>query len=375
MSLDRKIRVGVLFGGRSSEHEVSLMSTRSVINALSPEKYEIIPIGITHKGVWLSGEDALEAFEFSNTKNLTEVSLIPGSLSRMLYKVTQAQAGNIQLEALSQLDVVFPVLHGTFGEDGTIQGLLEMSGIPYVGAGVLASSVCMDKALFKEVMRANNLPVLPSLTITTDQITKDKEATLDRIEAFLNYPIFIKPANGGSSVGTSKCRSRSDLLEGLLEALQYDRRVLVEKGLSAREIEVSVLGNTNPRASLPGEIIPAAEFYSYEAKYHDENTQLVIPAHLPEEVVAKIQALAVKAYIAVDCAGMARVDFLIDRASNELYISETNTIPGFTKISMYPKLWAVSGLPYPALLDSLIELALERKEEIDRLQRLYRRSA
>jgi D-alanine-D-alanine ligase len=351
------------------------MSTRSVLSALSTEKYEIIPIGITHQGVWLSGENTLEAFESGNTENLTKVSLIPGSLSGMLYKLTQLQEGKVQLEALSQLDVAFPVLHGTFGEDGAIQGLLEINGIPYVGAGVLASSVCMDKALFKAVMLTNNLPVLPALTITSDQITKAKEAVLDRIEMSLNYPVFVKPANGGSSVGISKCRSRSDLLEGLLEAMQFDRRILVEKGLSAREIEISVLGNTNPQASLPGEIIPAAEFYSYDAKYYDEKTQLVIPAHLSEEVIARIQTLAVKAYIAADCAGMARVDFLIDRDSNELYISEINTIPGFTKISMYPKLWAVSGLPYSALLDRLIELALERKAEVDRLQRLYRREA
>lgn len=374
MNRDQKIRVGVLFGGRSSEHEVSLMSARSVLSALSPEKYDIIPIGITHDGIWLTGENALAAFESRSIEALTKVSLISGPFGGMLYSLKSEQRGTI-LETMTQLDVVFPVLHGTFGEDGTMQGLLEISRIPYVGAGVLASSVCMDKALFKEVMRANHLPVLPSLTLTAAQLQKGMDEVLNRIEAFSGYPLFIKPANGGSSVGISKCKNRSDLFEGLLEASRFDRRILVERGVSAREIEISVLGNAAPEASLPGEIIPAAEFYSYDAKYYDEKTELMIPARLPEETIARVKDLAVRAYIATDCAGMARVDFLLDRENGELFISEINTIPGFTKISMYPKLWAVSGLPYPALLDRLIELALERKQETDRLEHVYRRGA
>ena len=372
MNRAQKIRVGVLFGGRSSEHEVSLMSARSILSALSPEKYDITLIGITHDGIWLSGKNALAAFESHSITTLTRVSLIPVPFGGMLYRLKPDQRGTI-LEAMTQIDVVFPVLHGTFGEDGTIQGLLEFSQVPYVGAGVLASSVCMDKAIFKEVMRANKLPVLPSLTLTAAQIQGDMDGVLNWIETFSEYPLFIKPANGGSSVGISKCKNRSDLYEGLLDASRFDRRIMIEKGISAREIEVSVLGNDKPEVSLPGEIIPAAEFYSYEAKYHDERTELVIPAQLPEETIARIKNLAVRAYIATDCAGMARVDFLLDRESGELFISEANTIPGFTKISMYPKLWEVSGLPYPALIDRLIELALERKQETDRLERIYRR--
>lgn len=372
MNRDQKIRVGVLFGGRSSEHEVSLMSARSVLSALSPEKYVITPVGITHDGIWMTGENVLDAFESRSFEALTKVSLIPGPFSGMLCSLKTEQRGSV-LEVLTQLDVVFPVLHGTFGEDGTIQGLLEISQIPYVGAGVLASSVCMDKALFKDVMRAHHLPVLPSLTLTATQLRENMDDALNQIEAFSDYPVFIKPVNGGSSVGVSKCKSRSDLLEGLLDASRYDRRILVERGLSARDIEVSVLGNDNPEASLPGEIVPVAEFYSYEAKYYDERTELVIPASLPEEIVARIKDLAIKAYLATDCAGMARVDFFLDRESGELYISEINTIPGFTKISMYPKLWAVSGLPYPVLVDRLIELAMERKQETDRLERTFRR--
>lgn len=370
--MSQKIRIGVLFGGRSSEHEVSLMSARSVLNALSRDKYEIIPIGITHQGVWLTGENALDAFVSGNFENLTEVTLIPGPTSGMLYRLVKKPESTV-LEEMVRLDVVFPVLHGTFGEDGTIQGLLEISRIPYVGAGVLASSVCMDKALFKEVMRAHQLPVLPSVMITSELLEKDPNAALEQAEALSAYPLFIKPSNGGSSVGITKCKNRSDLYEGLLEAIRFDRRVIVERGLSAREIEVSVLGNYHPRASLPGEIIPAAEFYSYDAKYKDEKTELVIPARLPEETIKKMQELAEKAYAATDCAGMGRVDFLIDRESEEFFISEINTIPGFTKISMYPKLWEASGLPYPKLCDRLIELALERKNEMDRLQYTYRR--
>jgi len=368
----QKIRLGVLFGGRSSEHEVSLMSARSVLNALSRDRYEIIPIGITHEGVWLTGENALDIFETGKFEPLTEVTLIPGPTGGTLYRLIK-KAHSTDIEAMVELDAVFPVLHGTFGEDGTIQGLLEISGIPYVGAGVLASSVCMDKALFKEVMRSRNLPVLPSILVTSEEIRHNPEEALDRAESIAEYPLFIKPSNGGSSVGITKCRNRSDLLEGLLEACRFDRRVVVEKGLSAREIEISVLGNYNPKASLPGEIIPVAEFYSYDAKYFDEKTELIIPARLPEETVRMIQSLAEKAYKATDCAGMARVDFLMERATGELFISEINTIPGFTRISMYPKLWEASGLPYAQLLDRLIELGMERKKEMDGLERSYRR--
>jgi D-alanine-D-alanine ligase len=254
-----------------------------------------------------------------------------------------------------------------------LQGLLEMADVAYVGAGVLGSSVGMDKALFKDVMRANQLPVVPSLLFTRREIETDIEQVINRAIALSAYPLFVKPVNLGSSVGISKCGGRSDLVEGLLEAARYDRRILVERGVNAREIEVSVLGNENPLVSIPGEIRPADEFYSYAAKYLDERSELIIPAPLPSETIALAQDLAARAYKAIDCAGMARVDFLLDKDTGELFISEINTIPGFTKISMYPKLWEASGLHYPQLVDRLVDLALERKAEQNRTERQYRR--
>jgi D-alanine-D-alanine ligase len=265
------------------------------------------------------------------------------------------------------------VLHGTFGEDGTIQGLLELADLAYVGAGVVGSAVGMDKGVFKDVMRANGIPVVDSILVLRRDIERQMEAVIARAEALAPYPLFVKPANLGSSVGVSKCRNRSDLIEGLLEAARYDRRILIERGVNGREIEVSVLGNDDPQASIPGEIIPAADFYSYEAKYHDERSQLLIPAPISAQMTEQVQSLAVRAYKAIDCAGMARVDFLLDKDTDILYLNEINTIPGFTRISMYPKLWNASGISYPALVDRLIELALERKRERDRNQRRYER--
>ena len=277
-------------------------------------------------------------------------------------------------ELLSALDVVFPVLHGTFGEDGTIQGLFEMADLAYVGAGVLGSSVGMDKGVFKDVMRSNNVPIVEYRIFLRREIENDLEKVAQEAEAVAPYPLFVKPANLGSSVGISKCKGRSDLVEGLLDAARFDRRVLVERGVNAREIELSVLGNDDPLASTPGEIIPAAEFYSYDAKYFDDRSQAVIPAPIPEDVTRQAQEMAVKAFKAVDCCGMARVDFLLDRDTGQLYLNELNTIPGFTQISMYPKLWLASGLTYPELVDRLIDLALQRKAERDRTERRFYRS-
>jgi D-alanine-D-alanine ligase len=279
------------------------------------------------------------------------------------------------LEKVADLDVIFPVLHGTFGEDGTLQGLLEMSDVAYVGAGVLGSSVGMDKGLFKDVMRANGIPVVDSILVSRAAIQNSMDDIIRRVETLSPYPIFVKPANLGSSVGVSKCRGRSDLFEGLMDAARFDRRILIERGVNAREIEVSVLGNDQPRASVPGEIRPQADFYSYDAKYILDNSELVIPAELDDELRARIQQIAVQAFLAADCSGMARVDFLLDKDSGAVYLNEINTIPGFTKISMYPKLWEASGLPYPALIDNLIELALERKAQRDATTRDYRRNA
>jgi len=363
-----KTRIAVLFGGRSGEHAVSLMSARSVLSALDANKYEIIQIGITLEGKWLSGNTVLESFESGNLKNLYPVLLLPEPKSTTLFHLS-----NGQLQPITQIDVVFPVLHGTFGEDGTLQGLLEMADLPYVGAGVLASSVGMDKGLFKEIMRTNGILTPDYLVVTRKQSQEDMDSVIQKAQALAPYPLFVKPANLGSSVGITKCKSRSDLLEGILEAARYDRRILIERGINAREIEVSVLGNENPRASIPGEIKPADEFYSYNAKYHDDRSELFIPAPISQELVEQSQELALKAYKAIDCAGMARVDFLLDKDTDELYINEVNTIPGFTKISMYPKLWEASGLPYAALVDELIRLAFERKAERDQCERIYRR--
>jgi D-alanine-D-alanine ligase len=368
-----KLRLGVLFGGVSGEHEVSLMSARSILSVLSPEKYEVIPIGITKQGQWVTGEKVLEALEGGDTTSLIPVTILPEPGSHMLYALRSIE-GQVQLEPLSELDVIFPVLHGTFGEDGTVQGLLEVAGLAYVGAGVLASSVCMDKALCKKVLSAHGLPVVEWKVFTRGQIRQDMSAVIQQAEAISPYPLFVKPANLGSSVGITKCNNSADLTKGLVEAARYDRRVLVERGLNCpREIEVSVLGNENPLASLPGEIRPKQEFYTYDAKYYDNSTELLAPAPLSQSEIKRFQELAIEAYKATDCAGMARVDFLMESDNRAVYISEINTIPGFTRISMYPRLWSISGIPYQELVDRLLELALERKAENDQTERVFRR--
>ena len=373
---EKKLKVGVLFGGRSGEHEVSLMSARSILQALDRDKYDITEIGITHDGIWLVGENALDHLLTGEIDHLTPVTLFPDPTRHGLYSVSDKNS-ETGLNHLQDIDVFIPILHGTFGEDGTLQGLLEMANVAYVGAGVLGASVGMDKGIFKDVMVANDIPVVDGVIILRSELETNMEAILDKIEtmAASQYPVFVKPANMGSSVGVSKCQNRSDVLEGLMEAGRFDRRILVEKGINAREIEISVLGNDNPQASIPGEIRPAAEFYSYDAKYHDDRSVAIIPAELPESTSAQMQAIAVSAYQAIDCAGMARVDFLLDKDTVEFYINEVNTIPGFTNISMYPKLWEASGLSYSQLSDRLIELALERRSERDRTEWCYKREA
>jgi D-alanine-D-alanine ligase len=373
MSNNKKLRLGMIFGGRSGEHEVSLMSARSVLSALDPEKYTVTEIGITHDGVWMVGDDVLEVMVAEHYTSLSPATVLPDPTRHGLFMMNGSNHDEM-LQYLTDLDVVFPLLHGTFGEDGTIQGLFEIAGLAYVGAGVLGSSVGMDKGIFKDVMRANDIPVLESMIILRNEIQVDIEPVLVRCEQVAPYPLFVKPANLGSSVGVSKCRNRSDLLEGVMDAARYDRRILVERGVNGREIEVSVLGNDQPEASVPGEVIPSREFYSYEAKYHDGSSELLIPAPITDELVSQVQSIAKKAYQAIDCAGMARADFLLDKDSGDLYLNELNTIPGFTKISMYPKLWEVSGLSYRELVDRLIELALERKSERDQTEHRYFRS-
>ncbi|RPJ27117.1 MAG: D-alanine--D-alanine ligase [Chloroflexi bacterium] len=353
---EKKLHVAVIFGGRSGEHEVSLMSARSVLSVLDPAKYEVTQIGITHAGQWLTGEDVLGKFEKNNIVDLQPFVITPDP-SHAPYNI----------------EVFFPVLHGTFGEDGTLQGLLEMANVAYVGAGVVGSSVGMDKGVFKDVMIANNIPIVDTMVVLRTEIQNNMLGLIEKAEKISDYPLFTKPANLGSSVGVTKCNNRSDLQEGLMEAAAFDRRVLIQKGVrNAREIEVSVLGNDEPVASVCGEVLPSREFYSYESKYIDGTSGLMIPAQLPNETSECIRDYAVRAYKAIDCAGMARVDFFVEKDTNKIHLNELNTIPGFTKISMYPKLWEASGLPYNKLVDRLIELALERKAERDRTSHTYR---
>ena len=375
MNERRKLRVGIVFGGRSGEHEVSLASARSVMAALDAQRYEIVPVGITRDGRWIAGGDPLAALATGDESLSRPVALLGDPAQRGLVELDEP-GGPLARTRLVDLDVVFPVLHGPYGEDGTVQGLLDLAGIPYVGAGVTGSAVAMDKVVFKDVMRAHGLPIVDSLVVLRREWESDPQGVLERVEATLRYPLFVKPANLGSSVGVSKAGDRAALARGLAEAARYDRKLLVEAAVAAaREIEVSVLGNDEPIASLPGEIVPSREFYSYAAKYLDEGeraSRLLIPAPISSELTGRVRELAMQAFAAIECAGMARADFLLSGETGELFVNELNTIPGFTAISMYPKLWEASGLPYPQLLDRLIELALERYADRQRNETTYR---
>lgn len=369
---EQRIEVCVIFGGVSGEHEISLLSARSILAALDARKYHVLQIGITHEGEWLTGEDVLSALSNGTLDGCSVATLLADPSRTGIYRLYPLN-GSERLELIRKVDVVFPVLHGTFGEDGTIQGLFELANIAYVGSGVVASAVGMDKGIFKDVMRANGIAVADSRVFTRREINENSARVVEMSEKIASYPLFVKPANLGSSVGVSKCHDREELISGLKEAARFDRRILVEKGIDAREIEVSVLGNEQPIASVPGEIIPADEFYSYDAKYHDNRSQLLIPAPLTETQAEQARELAIKTYKAIDAAGMARVDMLMERSSGIIYVNEINTIPGFTQISMYPKLWAASGIAYSELVDRLIELALERKSEREATTYRYRR--
>jgi D-alanine-D-alanine ligase len=373
--MTNKLRIAVVFGGRSGEHEVSLMSARSVLSALDPGKYEITQIGITKEGIWLAGDDVLDAMQAGKLSdgNQKQVVILPDQAHNRLWEI-RSHGSSMELNPLSKMDVIFPVLHGTFGEDGTLQGLLELADLAYVGAGVTGSSVGMDKGIFKDVMRSMGIPTAASVIVLRSEVEKNLDGVIHRVETVGHYPLFVKPANLGSSVGITKCNNQADLGEGLLEAATYDRRILVEQGIDAREIEVSVLGNDEPQASVPGEVLPSREFYSYESKYLDGTTELVIPAPLPPETADEIRRMAVTAFKAVDCAGMARVDFFVEKGTGRIYLNEINTIPGFTNISMYPKLWEASGLPYSKLVDRLVDLALERKADRDHTEHFFRRT-
>jgi len=363
----KKIRLGILFGGRSGEHDVSLVSAASVMKALDPAKYEILPIGITRQGQWKVGTGALKLLP----QVLEEGDPVTPSVDPSGPKLLPLGSGSLAPKSRPEVDVIFPVLHGTFGEDGTVQGLLELADIPYVGAGVLASSAGMDKDVMKRLFRDAGLPVVPWELVLRSDWEKDAAGVRQRIEGRLRYPLFVKPVNMGSSVGISKVHSGTELAAAMDRAADYDRKILVEKGVDAREIECAVLGNDHPQASVPGEVVPVNEFYDYEAKYIKEGSKLLIPAPLTAVETKHVQDLAVRAFEAIDGAGMGRVDFLLDRPTGELYVNEINTIPGFTSISMYPKLWEASGVPYSELLDRLINLALERHAEKSRTRFTY----
>jgi len=373
--MPRKLKVGILFGGRSAEHEVSLVSATSVINALDKDKYEIIPIGITPQGKWLSTSDALKLLKSGRPlDHLPERILLPDPAYKSLVTLAREERDGLAdgTPQAASLDVIFPVLHGTYGEDGTVQGLLELADIPYVGAGVLGSAAAMDKVVAKQLFRQVGIPVTDDVWFLWKEYEKKGKELLLRIEKSLGYPCFVKPANLGSSVGISKAHDRKELTAAIKLAAQYDRRILVEESVDqAREIEMSVLGNDGPVASIPGEIIPSNEFYDYDAKYVDGKSTSVVPAKLPRPVVKRLQEYAVLGFKALDCAGMARVDFLVKRRTNKIILNEINTIPGFTSISMYPKLWAASGIAYADLLDRLIDLAIERHAERSKLRTTF----
>jgi D-alanine-D-alanine ligase len=395
-----KLRVGILFGGRSGEHEVSLLSAASVLKAIDKSKYEVVPIGITKEGRWLTparaerllrGEDHreetgrhLRAGDPQATPGAAVLSKgeavivppVPQSHGLVPFESASGSGHAHAIEHSIDVDVIFPVLHGTFGEDGTVQGLLELADIPYVGAGVLGSAAGMDKDVMKKLFAAAGLPIVRHVTILRRDWEQDQKKVRREIERKLKYPVFVKPANLGSSVGISKAHGRSELGPAIETAAGYDRKIVIEQGVGgkkqkARELEVSVLGNDDPKASIVGEIVPAAEFYDYNAKYLDEGSQLLIPAKIGKKQMKETQQMAVAAFQAVDCTGLARVDFLMDPKTGKIFINEINTMPGFTSISMYPKLWAASGLEYADLIDRLIQLAVERHQ--DKKRNLYSR--
>jgi len=355
--MPEKIRVGVLFGGRSCEHEVSVTSARSVLEAVDEDKYEVIMIGISKEGRWLAAGDAGRLLQAGVVEG---DDLVPVVLDYPSTGELVVQGGDQQVPGQA-VDVIFPILHGPYGEDGTVQGLLELAGVAYVGAGVVGSAVGMDKELARRIFRAENLPQVDYAVVRRRRWEQEPEAVQREIEAQFSYPFFIKPVNLGSSVGVTKAHDPEEFRKGMDEAASFDYKVLVEaEARNCREIEVAILGNEEPQASVVGEIVSGNEFYDYNAKYIDDNSDLIIPARISPKTAAEVQQMGIKAFRAVEAAGLARVDFFVTRDDETIYLNEINTIPGFTPISMYPKLWAASGIPYPELIDRLIQLALER---------------
>jgi D-alanine-D-alanine ligase len=368
----KKLRIGILFGGRSGEHEVSLISAASVISALDPEKYEAVPVGISKDGRWLAGTAAhkmLPPFAQGAHGKPALGEVLRTGESVMLSADPNVAAlvpmSNSHGDPL-RVDVVFPVLHGTFGEDGAVQGLLDLAGLPYVGSGVLGSAVGMDKDVQKRLFLQAKLPVGDFLAIPRAEWEKSRAKTMRAIQKKFRFPVFVKPATLGSSVGMTKAHDAKELAAAMDLAAEFGQKIMVERAIRGREIEVSVLGNEDPKASIPGEIVPHREFYDYAAKYLEEGTRLMIPAKLARPQVKKFQEYAVRAFRTLECLGMARVDFFLEHRTGRILLNEVNTIPGFTSISMYPKLWEASGVPYRALLDRLIELALAQHRERQR---------
>ena len=362
-----KLRVGLLFGGRSVEHDVSIVSARSILAALDQSRYEVSLLAIDPDGQWhvANPDTALVAVEEAKGVFLPPA---PGQTT-LVASTGQSESAASALGKAERLDVIFPIVHGRGGEDGALQGLLELAEVPYVGSGVLSSAVQMDKDVAKRLLLAAGLPVTPWITFSGFELEHNGlPAAAERAEAEVGFPVYVKPANSGSSIGIARADSIPDLVAGLADARRYDRKVIVEAAIEAREIEVAVLGNDEPEASIPGEIRAPQSFYDYSAKYLDEATELIIPAKLDAHQVEAIRSTAIQAYRTLEAEGMARVDFLLDRDSGQFYVNELNSLPGFTDVSMYPKLWEASGLPYPALLDRLIELALERHDRRAKLE-------
>lgn len=367
----KKIRVGIIFGGRSGEHEVSLASAQAVMNNLDPEKYEVVPIGITKSGQWLLGTEpakliaarqSVERHAEEAAQTVTSVTFTGDPTVGQLIPIE----GQQRLGDEGKIDVILPVLHGTYGEDGTLQGLLDMANVPYVGCGVLGAAVGMDKEKMKMIFESAHLPNVKYLVFRRNQWERSPESILDQIEAQLGYPNFVKPVNLGSSVGINKAHNREELAHAMRVAAEYDRKIIIEQNINCREFECAVLGNDEPLASVVGEIVASNEFYDYNAKYIDNKSQVIIPADIPQQTAEEMRRYAVEAFLALDLSGLSRIDFFIDKDSGKVYINEVNTLPGFTEISMYPKLWEASGVPYAELLDRLIELALERYNDRQR---------
>ncbi|MGN6031682.1 MAG: D-alanine--D-alanine ligase [Thermomicrobiales bacterium] len=366
-SMSRKVRVAVLFGGQSDEHDVSLRSAQTIMDALDSDRYEVVPVGITREGQWVANGDPLKALQSISPMFALKAGDDPGEDvdTGSSTDVVAVEVGGSGLPAglTETVDIVFPALHGPKGEDGTVQGMLELAGVPYIGSGVLGSAVAMDKAVTKNLLTQAGLPQVPWVQVLRRDWERDQEAIEQLVGERLGYPCFVKPANMGSSVGVGKARNPVELHDALREASRFDRKLVIEQGVDAREIELAVLGNDDPIVSVAGEVVPAGEFYDYNAKYIDDDAQLIIPARIDREVLAYMQELAIAAFQALDLAGLARVDFFLEKETDRVFINEVNTIPGFTSISMYPMLWEASGVPLADLVDRLVQLGVERSRD------------